>query len=58
MERKENGVWIFFGVGAGVLAAAGIYLVMRSLRKNPSSANVRKVEAIIREAEDLIKHHK
>lgn len=58
MKNSHKGVWILFGVGAGILTGAGIYLVLRSLRKGPSSANVRKVEAIIREAEDLIRHNK
>lgn len=56
--ERRNGVWLFFAVGGGIAAAAGVYLVLRALRKGPSSANVRKVEAIIKEAEDLIKYHK
>ncbi len=58
MERSRKGVWMLVGVGAGVLTAAGIYFLIRSFKKGPSNANIQKVEAIIREAEDLIKHHK
>lgn len=57
MEQKSRGVWTMVGLGGAVLTAVGIYFFLRSLEKQPASQTVKRVEAIIKEAEDLIKHH-
>jgi hypothetical protein len=43
------------GAGAFVLTAVGTYFLIRSFTHKPRSIRVAKVEAVIREAEELIK---
>lgn len=56
--NNNRKVWVLVGTGAGIAVTVGLYFVMRSLKNNSSSANVKRVEAIIREAEGLIRQHK
>lgn len=57
MRRQQSRVWIVVGVGMAALTAVGFYLYLRSSRPSHGS-RVRRVEAIIREAEALIRQHR
>ncbi len=55
MSSKDKRFWGMIGAGAFVLTAVGTYFLIRSFTHKPRSIRVAKVEAVIREAEELIK---
>jgi hypothetical protein len=55
MTRKEKRIWGVIGAGAVIVTAVGVYFLIRSFSQKSPSMRVAKVEAVIREAEELIK---
>lgn len=57
LRGKSNNAWVLFGVGAVALTALGVYGYYR-YQRTKTNPKVRMVEAMIREAEELIRQHR
>lgn len=58
--NKETFVWLSLGFGIGLLVASGItyYSILEDKRKHREEPRLVKAEALLEEAEDLLKNAK